>query len=202
MKYKPSRAFIVCMILGGAGAWVWQKLNSTPLHLRTTSTFLELLRYEEVPPLPPFNPPTPEEIAQTRQATQVLMAKLTGEFPALRIDEHPVSDAQNAFLLLHQLSKRGQALPLSQEFRQLLSDEIPWNAETAVRCLNEHADLISRIESIASLPTRSSADMPDDYDAFINARVAKDCVGILLTKARLAAEAKDQPEVVKPSTQT
>lgn len=205
MKLKPSRAFTLCMIpllaTGAAGAWAWRKANSVPMHVRANSTFLELLRYKEEPR---FNDPTPEQIAETRQATQDLMAKMTGEFPALRITERPVPDAQNAFLLLYQLSGSSTApgLPLSQEFRQLLSDEIPWDAGIAARCLDEHADLVSRIEHIASLTTRSSANMPDDFDGFVPARVAKSCAEILLIKARLAAEAKDEQATLRFVTAT
>lgn len=205
MKPKPSRAFILCMVpllaTGAAGAWAWQKANSTPLHLRAKSTFLELLRYKEEPPV---NRPTPAQIAQTRRATQDLMEKMTVEFPALRITEHPVPDAQNAFLLLYQLpgSRTASDLPLSQEFRQLLGDQIPWDVGIAARCLDEHADLVSRIEHIASLTTRSSANMPDDFVGFIRARVAKSCAEILLIKARLAAEAKDEPETLRLVTAT
>lgn len=208
MKLKPSRAFTLCMIpllaTGAAGAWAWQKANSAPVSVRAKSTFLELLRYKAKEE-PDFELPTPQQRETTRRATQDLMEKMTGEFPALRITEHPVPDAQNAFLLLYQLgvgARTASELPLSQEFRQLLSDKIPWNSGIATRCLDEHADLVSRIEHIASLTTRSSANMPDDFDGFVPARVAKNCAEILLIKARLAAEAKDEPETLRLVTAT
>jgi hypothetical protein len=200
MKYRPSLAFILCLIpmlaAGAAGAWAWKKADSVPMHIRAHATFLQVLRYKEEPPRIPR---TPEQIEQARQASIDLREKLVVEFPALRITEHPVPDDQNGFLLLFKLDRECEAfgLPVSKEFRQLLDDKIPWNPEIARRGLAGHADLVARIEHIASLPTRSSSNMPAGYGGFFWGRATIDSANILLLKARLAAEAKDEAETLR-----
>jgi hypothetical protein len=200
MKYRPSLAFILCLIpmlaAGAAGAWAWKKADSVPMHIRAHATFLQVLRYKEEPPRVPR---TPEQIEQARQASIHLMEKLVVEFPALRITEHPVPDDQNGFLLLNKLGRESKFphLPVSKEFKQLIYDDIPWDPEIARRGLAGHADLVARIEHIASLPTRSSSNMPAGYGGFFWARATIDSANILLLKARLAAEAKDEAETLR-----
>jgi hypothetical protein len=184
------------LVAGAAGVWAWNRVSSAPMNGHAPATFLQLLCYKEKQrPVPR----TPEQIEQARQASIHLMEKLVVEFPALRITEHPVPDDQNGFLLLYKLGggSDSHGLPVSKEFKQLLDDRIPWNPEIAKRCLAENVDLVARIEHIASLPTRSSSNMPAHYVGFFGGSATIDSANILLLKARLAAEAKDEAETLR-----
>jgi hypothetical protein len=203
MKYRPSLAFILCLTpllaAGAAGGWAWNKANSERGKAPVGASIFEVLRYKEKYRYK-YIQPTPEQIAKTREEATKRMDQLVTEFPALRITEHPIPDDQNGFLLLYKLGggsdSRGN-LPITYEFWQLLDDRIPWSPELAKRCLAEHAALVTKIEQIALLKTRSSANMPADYVGFLDAGKAKYCADILLLKARLAAEAKDEKATLR-----
>src|ERR1035437_1598166 len=204
MKYRPSLAFILCLTplltAGDAGGWAWNKANSERGKAPVGASILEVLRYKEKYRYKyEYIQPTPEQIAKTRETSNRLRDKLVAEFPALRITEHPVPDDQNGFLLLYKLDggSDSRGLPITYELWQLLDDRIPWSPELAKRCLAEHADLVAKIERIASLKTRSSANMTADYDGYLGVRKAECCADILLLKARLAAEAKDEKETLR-----
>ncbi|MDD2766112.1 MAG: hypothetical protein PHE83_19285 [Opitutaceae bacterium] len=191
---------IMAMLLavGAAGTWAWRKADAVPPEIRTKLGFWDTLRFKNILAT---NPQTPEQFARHRQQSLALKDKLTAEFPALKATARPVPDDENGFLLLYKLSGGGLALcdlPLSTEFKQILRYNTPWNPEIARRCLAEHAKLVSRIEHIAALNTRSSAiKMPPDYVGFINTRSGKTCFDILMVKARLAAEAGDENETLR-----
>lgn len=200
MHYRPSRLFILCMatlcFTGAAGGWAWQKANSVPMHVRNSSSFLELLRYKEKAP---FQVPTLEEVARTKQEVLVLKAKLEAEFPVLRIVEKAVPDEDNGFLQLHLLALpwSHQGPPMSHEFRDLLGGRSEWDPALLRSFLDEHAELVASFEHVASLPSRSSSGMPDSYAGFISARTAKLAVDVLMARARLAAEAGDEEETFR-----
>ncbi|BCU78846.1 hypothetical protein llg_35610 [Luteolibacter sp. LG18] len=182
---------------GAAGAWAWNKATSVPNEIRAKQDFFKAVAYKK-----PWTYDMPDEVVreQTRQATEEMLAKLYAEFPAMKGESHPVPDDENGFLLLHQLSGAPHRTgpPVSPELRKLLNDpSIPWDAAQAKRLLEENAEVVARIERIAALKTRSSDRMPRDYGGFIGARAAKTSADILLMKARLAAEAKDEPEVLR-----
>ncbi len=129
-----------------------------------------------------------------RNEAHAMKERMLAEFPALRVEKHPVADDQNAFLMLFELDAFIKNLdpPLSDEFRQLLNGTTPWDADAARRFLAEYADLVKWIEKIAALETRSSEDLPASYNGFIGARSGKIASDTLLLKARLAAEAGDE----------
>jgi len=200
MRYRPSLAFVLCLVpmlaTGAVGGWIWHKADSVPMHVRAKSSFSEAFRYEEKPRV---EPPTPEQMAETRQVSRELREKLEGEFPILMVEPHPVPDDQNGFLQTYLLSPPPlyQNLRISQEFREMIDGQSKWNAEDAKRLLNEHADLVGTIEGIATLKQRSSSNMPVGYNGFIAARSGKAAAEILLLKARLAAEADDENEAIR-----
>jgi hypothetical protein len=187
---------------GAAGGWAWNKANSERDYAPEGASFLWVLRYMRH--TDHYNPPTLEVISKTREEATKRMDQLVAEFPALRITEHPVPDDQNGFLLFYRLSGAlgGYELPLTKEFQQFLEqqhtdDKIPWSPEIAKRCLAGNAHVVDQIERIASLKTCSSANMPAGYVGFIGAKPAVNCADILLIKARLAAEAKDEKETLR-----
>jgi hypothetical protein len=199
MKYRPSRLFLICivpMLLSGvAGALVWKKFNSVPMSVRAQADFFEILKYKEPQD---FDMPTPEQLARTRHVVEDLISDLTREFPNLAAASHPVPDDENAFLQLYLLGGSSFAGPqLSAEFQEMLKGEAALDAEAARRCLEEHAEFVSRIEDISLMESCSSNNMPDDYIGFIAARVPYNGTSILLLKARLAAEAGDEDEVLR-----
>ena len=194
MRYRPSLSFVCAMTVlfaaGAVGAWAWHQIHSVPLDLRAQMGFGGTLQFK---PQPVRTQSTPQQLAERHRQSLALKDKLAAEFPALHVTSRPVPDDANGFLLLHQLSG-SSGFPLSEEFKQILSRDAAWDPEAATRCLTESADLVSRIERIASLTTRSSSNMPADYRGFIKARTGKTCCDILLLKARLAAQAGDDPE--------
>lgn len=200
MKYRPSRSFVICLVvmvaLAGGGAWAWHKVDGLPVGVRAKTGFFEALTY--CPPVP-RRQPTPAEVAELRQRGRVLLDKLVGEFPVLKITPAPVPAEDNGFLRLHRLAgpPHSETPKLDPKFSQLLSGATPWDPALARRCLDEHAGLVNQIEQIAALPTRSSSGMPDDYNGFVSGRTGKNASEILLLKARLAAEAHDETETLR-----
>ena len=197
MKRRPSRSFLICLAtlsaLGTAGAWAWSRANSVPSHTRAKIGFFESVFYREKPANNYF--PTPEDRARNRAATAALIEKLRNEYPALKIENHPVPEAENGFLQFYRFAQDLDAAkpPEAQELQRFLADD-RWDTNEAKRLLSQNAATVARIEAIAALTQRSTANMPDDYHGFIEARPMKFAAEVLLLKARLAAEARDEPE--------
>lgn len=202
MRYRPSLAFLLCLLpmlaTGAVGGWIWHKADSVPMHVRARSNFVEAFRFKEKPRVD-LEPPTPEQMAQTRQAARELREKLEGEFPILKIEPQPVPDEQNGFLQVYLLSPppRYPDLDVSQELKRMSDGKAEWNAVEAKRLLNEHAELVRKIEGIAAMKSRSSSNMPAGYNGFFGARAGKVATDILLLKARLAAESHDEKEAMR-----
>ncbi|HEX7261841.1 MAG TPA: hypothetical protein VF258_08510, partial [Luteolibacter sp.] len=196
MKSRSSLMFNICLgslLISAAGFLAWNKANSVPVGMRANLTFLEALQFKTKSH--PHRPASPKEVAERRRKCRDLKSKLVAEFPALKITEQPVPDVENGFLLLYQLAESG--LTVSEEFKKILQEEVQWDPEAAKRCLAEHAELVSQIEHIAALPTRSSSNMPESYMGFFNARLAKTGCEVLLLKAHLAADAGDEMETLR-----
>lgn len=198
VRYRPSPSFAsimaVLLAAGAAGAWAWHKAGAAPPEARAQMGFWECLNFKH---LRNASAPAADQLARHHQQILALKNKLTAEFPALKAAARPVADDENGFLLLYKLSGNGLVhgnLPLSEEFKQILRHDAPWNPESARRCLAGHAALVSRIEHIAALTTRSSSNMPPDFTGFVGSKAAKSGSDILLLKARLAAEAGDDSE--------
>jgi len=197
---RPSGAFLVAMGLlaaaGGAAAWTWHKANSVPPTVRAKGDFWQAVRHRERPKIPP---PTREELARKRELALQSKTRMIEKYPLLAVEMHPVPDEQNAFRLLYQLGQEfgNHQVKISPQLKKHLeSGELP-DAETAKAALAENADFISRIERIAALTTRSSANMPDDYVGYVGAAAVKTASDILLFKARLAARDGDPDEVLR-----
>lgn len=197
---RPSGAFLVAMGLlaaaGGAGAWTWHKANSVPNTVRVKGDFWESVRYRAPRKIPS---PTREELARLRELALQTKARMIGKYPLLAVESRPVPDEENGFRLLYELGQdmESNALTISPQLKKLLeSPDLP-AAETANAILAENADFISRIERIASLKTRSSANMPKDYVGFVSGRACKTASDIFLFKARLAARDGDREETFR-----
>lgn len=181
---------------GGAGVWTWHKANSVPATVRAKGDFWQSVRHRERPKIPP---PTREELTRQRELARQSKARMIEKYPLLAVEMHPVPDGENAFRLLYQLGQEfgNHQVTISPQLKKLLeSGELP-DAETAKAALAENADFMSRIERIAALTTRSSANMPDDYVGFVGAAAVKSASDILLVKARLAARDGDPDEVLR-----
>lgn len=184
-------AFLVLLAVGLAGTLACHK-KSREVFYRIMAVSVKVKRRFSPPPAR-----SPKEIADHQIKCRVLKAKLVAEFPALKITPQPVPDAENGFWLLQQLAGPSRPYPpVSKEFKEILSQSAPWDPEIAKRCLAEHADLVKHIEHIAAVPTRSSSDLTD-YNGYVGASPGKEACDILLVKARLAAEAKDEIETLR-----
>jgi len=205
MKYRPSTPFIICLVpmlaVAGTAGWAWSKVNSVPAHKRADMSFFDALRYRENDRRI-FEEPTPEQLAAVRPQVIELKQKMLAEFPDLAITGQPVPDEENGFLLFYELTQGsgrapGETMPVTPELRNFLNPAAAWDPVAIRAALEANGDLIAKIEHIAALPKRSSANMPADYNGFISARDMKVCSDILLMKARLAADAKDETEALR-----
>ena len=79
--------------------------------------------------------------------------RMLAEFPALRVEKHPVPDDQNGFLMLFQLDDLIKNLnpPLSEDFRQLLNGTTPWDADAMARASPSTKDRFAKIYAASSL---------------------------------------------------
>ena len=202
MKYRPSASFIICLVstlaVGGVAGWAWSKAQAVPEYKRVNLSFFEALSFQEKKRRG-VEPPTPEQLAVSRQQVIDLKQKMLAEFPDLAVKEKPVPDDQNGFRLIYGLADDdGQPkIPVTPELRALLKDEAPWDPAAMRAELEANGEFVSHIEHIAALPQRSSANMPAEFVNFVHARPVKLGSDILLAKARLAAEAKDEAEALR-----
>ena len=203
MRYRPSRGLVFCLApllaTGGTAAWAWSKANDAPLEARAKGDFFDLLKRKK-PPLWNYDAAEWNALAKSMRPEAVAAKrKLLGEFPALAMESKPVPEAENGFLMLHKFSgfPLGRGPMVGPNLRGFLEGRTEWNAEAAKAALAEHPVEVARVEEIAAMPTRSSSGMPDDYIGFIGARTGKFCADVLLLKARLAAEAKDETEALR-----
>ena len=197
---RPSSSFLVCVavaiVFGGIGFWFLSKLRAFPMQQWRSLTFSEILRGQ-----PGY---TPEQKAANRKRVEELKRKMLTEFPSLVIHEKPVPDERNGFRQLYDLTEEMDQTEslVTPALREQLDRSSPWDPEAMRAALAENAELIARIESIAALPDRSSANMPKSYSGYYPSEQLKACVDILLAKARLAAEAKDETEALRMVTAT
>lgn len=204
MKYKPKWKVILGLVIllvasfGGLLAWNLRKSPAVPSD--EASSLEHHMRGQEAQ----FRvSKTLREASGKRPDVQkeshAMMERMLTEFPALKVEKHPVPAEQNALLMLAELSAfiNKMAPPLSEEFRNFLSGSEPWDAATAKRFLKQYAVLVSMVEKIAALETRSSEGLPSNYDRLGSARAGKIGCDILLLKARLAAESGDEPAVLR-----
>ncbi|WP_367870977.1 hypothetical protein [Luteolibacter sp. Populi] len=203
MKYRPSRGLVFCLVpllaTGGTAAWAWSKANDVPLQARAHGDFFELLKRKKSS-LSNYDAAEWAATAKSMRAESVAAKqKLLAEFPALAIESKPVPEAENGFLMLHKFSgfPPGAGPKVGTNLTRVLHDRTEWNAEAVKAALAEHPVEVARAEEIAAMPARSSSGMPDDYIGFIGARTGKFCADVLLLKARLAAEAKDETETLR-----
>lgn len=181
---------------GACGFWIWSRLRSVPAHkLWSVASFNALF-------LPPerkdFPFPTEKDRARNREATEALIQKIWDEYPELKTENHPVPDAENGFFQFYLFAQEQDTTksPTVKELQKFLSEN-HWDPDEAKRLLNQNTESVARIEAIAALDRRSTANMPKDYNGFISARYMKYAADLLMLKARLAAEAHDEPEALR-----
>jgi hypothetical protein len=200
MRYRPSRSFLLGLvafaIVGAISFWIWNRLGSVPAHqLRSMGFFKSFFNLNEGDDR---SFPTEKDRARNRAATEALIQKIGDEYPTLKIVHHPVPDAENGFLQFYRFSQEHDSIksPTLLELQRFLGEN-RWNPEEAKRLLSQNAQSVDRIEAIAALSQRSTANMPSDYTGFIGARSMKFAADVLMVKARLAAEAHDEPEALR-----
>jgi hypothetical protein len=200
MSFRPSRSFLICLVAlataGASGFWIWSRLRSVPAHqLRSVASFNALFLPRE-PENRSF--PTEKDRVRNRAATEALIQKIGDEYPDLKTENHPVPDAENGFLQFYRFSQEHDSIksPTLLELQRFLGAN-HWDPEEAKRLLSQNAESVARIEAIAALNQRSTANMPDDYTGFIGARSMKFAAEVLMLKARLASEAHDEPEALR-----
>ena len=189
-------SLVALATVGATGFLIWSRLKGVPLHkLRSVASFnaLFLPREREDFPLP-----TAEDRKRNRAATEALIQKIWDEYPELKIENHPVPDAENGFLQLYRFAQGHDTAksPAEEELQRFLGANL-WDPDEAKRLLNQNAESVVRIEAIAALNQRSTANMPGDYTGFIGARSIKLAAEVLMLKARLAAEAHNEPEALR-----
>lgn len=204
MKYRPSRGLVLCLTpllaTATAGAWAWNKANDAPLRERAGGDFVNLLKRDNSGAPHSMGTEEWEKLQKASRAEcRTIVAKLRADFPSLQIEPKPVPAEENAFLQLHLLSGPpiGNGPRIGRSLQEILASHAEWNAEAVKAALAEHAEVVAKVEHIAALESRSSSEMPESYNGFVGARAAKTCADILLLKARLAAEAKDEAEALR-----
>lgn len=142
---------------------------------------------------------TPEQRAAMRGKVQARVDEIVSRHPELEIRRRPVAAERNGFFLLYELSRPYREPDSAMFLRMKAAKDAaePWDPVKARAALEAEAVLVPRVEEIAGLPTRSSSDMPEDYNGFISARAAKYFADLLLLKARLAAGEGNEAEAVR-----
>lgn len=138
-----------------------------------------------------ISPPTltDEERKQARMVVKEWREECLKAYPILAVEPNPVPDEENGFLLLCRLDQR---MDLPNESREILNSiNKGFDLDAGRKLIEQHDDVIKHIEHIASLPKRSSFNLPDDYFGFIGAMDCKLATELLLLKASLAAHEGD-----------
>lgn len=200
MKYRPSAAFLVCVAVvlsfAGIAAWFWSRLQEFPIRQWRHLTFAEIRRGVKFDQ----HGRGPEQIAADRARLAGLREKMLTEFPDLVIHWKPVPDERNGFLNSYKLAQQMQIgiMRVSPDLSSLLKTGTPWDAAAMRAELAEHRELVERIESIAAMPSRSQSELPKSNFGFHSGMPEiKLCADVLIAKARLAAEAKDEEEALR-----
>ncbi len=202
MRYRPSRGLVLCLapllVTATAGAWAWRKANDVPLQARASGDFVDLVKRKES--LDGYDNAEWAAVLKEHRAEAVaLKQKLLAEFPGLAAEAKPVPAELNGFLALHKFTgyPLGTGPRVGPKLAHLLAGKVEWNAEAVKAALDENPAEVAKAEEIAAMPNHSCSGMPGDYNGFISARAGKFCADVLLLKARLAAEAKDEAEALR-----
>jgi len=188
----------VSLVIGGVGGWLCHKANSVPPEVRERLGFIGALKYEEEQ-RKANRKPTPEQVATARKLVAELKPKLLAEYPDLAIQEQPVPDDENGFRLLHLLvdETKDKQLPITKGLTDALESKTPWDPAAMRVALESNRELVARLEHIAALPRRSSSNLPASFTGALPITPGTKGSAILLAKARLAAEAKDEAEALR-----
>ncbi len=205
MEYRPSKTFVLCMtpllLTGVAATWAWNKANGASLQERAQESFFKLAIREPSKPQLDIEDAVAwaSKSGERRTKCRETVERLAAEFPGLRIEPKPVPDEENAFLLLHKISgfPHSQGPSASKELSNLISGRTPWDSTLAKAALDADSDIVAHAERVAAMTGRSSSNMPDNYHGFVVARTGKLFADVLMIKARIAAEAKDEEEALR-----
>lgn len=207
MNYRPSRGLILCLapmlLISGAGAWAWTKANDAPFRERANGDFIALVKRKR-DSLTEEKYDSPAARKALREGCAAMKAKMLLEHPGLQMEARPVPTEENGFRALHKLAAYPKGMgPDFESLRVLLDDSsLAWDPERAKAALAANADWVELAEKIAAMTSRSSTDMPSDYNGFFSARAAKNLGDTLMLKARLAAGAGDAGEALRLTNAT
>ncbi|MFT3991378.1 MAG: hypothetical protein QM680_08195 [Luteolibacter sp.] len=135
-----------------------------------------------------------EKRARFQRAVSRMTDEAEREFPLLKIEFRPVPEDQNGFLQLYRFTgKYDTSDPVFAELKGFTGkNRSSWEVEKAKLWLQENAAIVEEIERIAMLKDRSLSGDPPGYVGFIKASMVKSAADVMMVKARLAAEEKDE----------
>ncbi|MFT4175633.1 MAG: hypothetical protein QM627_03175 [Luteolibacter sp.] len=184
-------ATLLCVLaVGGIGGWLFYKVRSLPVTLRSEMSWEDALRYQNVLGL---EMSSAEKRARVHRAVSRMTDDVEREFPLLKIEFRSIPEDRNGFLQLYRFAKKYDTSdPVFAGLKEFTGQNgSSWDAEKAKRWLEENATLVEEIERIAVMKDRSLSGMPDDYAGFLGGGVVY-AANAMIVKARLAADAKDE----------
>ena len=142
---------------------------------------------------------TPAGLARAKREAEAATARIIREFPELGVKMDGVPPERNGFLALLGLcdDARVKALVASKLPERSGAAPEDFDAAAISADLELHREIGEEIERVASMPERSSADLPGDYMGFLPAREVKCMAEYLMLKSRLAAERGDADEAFR-----
>lgn len=140
---------------------------------------------------------TASELARAEKRADEVVGKELARYPELQIKPKPVVDALNGFLAILVTKDDLRFLDLKNSEITSKVDQETINAADVQRELDIHKEIGAEIERIASLPERSSENLPISFEWLFPSREFKTMADYLRLKARLAAMRKDEREALR-----
>jgi hypothetical protein len=197
MKSSPASfvvSLIVISLLGIGGYAAFRKAQSAPEEIRLSKGFFGALFYRD------HNETPVSESDRKRMEIrhEELKRNLLAEYPILRINQRLVPNEENGFLQIHQLGKDAEFRQWEPGLLEKLSDCMHiWDSDKARAVLTKYPAFIEKAKRIASLPSRSSTLLREDYNGFFEARSAKALHDVFLLQARLEAETGNESSALE-----
>lgn len=146
-----------------------------------------------------FPRPSPSELKAAQNEAEAATARIIREFPELDVKMNGIPPERNGFLALLGLcgDARVKALVASKLPERCGAAPVDFDAAAIAAELEKHSEIGKEIERVASMPERSSADLPRDYMGMLPGREVKCMAEYLILKSRLAAETGDADEAFR-----
>ena len=140
---------------------------------------------------------SPSLIASSKMKADAVLLRELARYPALQIKPKQVPDSENGFLgiLIIKSDPRLHDLQKSNITEKL--DQSVINADEVERDLEIYREIGAEIERIASLPERSTENLPIPFEWLLPSVDFKIMSDYLLLKARLASIRKDEREAFR-----